>query len=370
MKRLRYLLSVLIVALSLTATAQTHVTSFEPGVNAEGAVYFLPKTAIDVIITVEKITTTPGDLCKYADRYMRLTNVPDAEETHYELQSITTAYAGIADENKAFHIRFSTKSIAPNVLLSSDGTLLAINTDNPYSEEADLAETRIVEGEAIDATPYMTEDMLAAGSKARLADLVAREIYDIRDSKSSLLRGESDYMPADGEGLKLMVNNLQRQEDALMQLFSGVTIREKITRIYRFVPVGNTSKAVVARFSRKLGLLDTDDLAGNPLFIDVRSLSTQNAAVTAEDGINTGEEILPDQQAAFRKSKSYEGVMYNIPAKATVKVYNTNKVFVDEKTSLAQFGSLETLSSKLFSSKATTKVILDPVTGALVKIEE
>lgn len=370
MNHLRYSLSAIVLLLSLAIAAQTHVTTYEAGVSAEGAVYFLPKTAIDVIVTVEKSTTTPGELCKYADRYMRLSHVPETEETHYDLLSVATAYAGIADDSKAFHIRFSQKSIAPNVLLSTEGTLLAINTDNPYSEEASLEETRSVEGEAIDATPYLTEEMLAAGSKARLADLVAREILDIRDSKSSLLRGESDYMPSDGEGLKLMVNNLQRQEDALMQLFAGVTIREKITRVYRFVPVGNTSKEVVARFSRKLGLLDSDNLAGAPLFIDVRSLSTQNAAVTAEDGVNASEEVLPETKAAFHKGKSYEGVMYNIPAKASVKIYNTNKVYVDEKTSLAQFGTLETLSAKLFSTKATTKVILDPVTGALVKIEE
>ena len=370
MKRLKYLLALPVLLLPLTASAQTHITSYEPGVSTEGAVYFLPRTAIDVIVTVQKVTTTPGDLCKYADRYMRLTGVPDAAETHYELLSVTTEYAGVADESKAFHIRFSTKSIAPNVQLSSEGTLLAINTDNPNCEEVSLEETHVIEGEAIDATPYMTEDMLAAGSKARLADLVAREIYDIRDSKSSLLRGESDYMPSDGEGLKLMVNSLQRQEDALMQLFSGVTIREQITRTYRFIPVGNTSKEVVARFSRKLGLVDVDDLSGTPLFIDVRSLATQNASVTSDNGVNAAEGVQTDPKAAFHKGKSFEGVMFNIPAKASVKVYNANKVFVDEKTTLAQFGSLETLSSKLFSTKSTTKVVLDPVTGALVKIEE
>lgn len=372
MKTLRYILLAGVAMWSLTVAAQTRVSSYEPGVSAEGVVYLLPKTAIDVIVTVEKVTTTPGDLCKYADYYMRLSAVPDVEETHYELHSVSTDYAGVADDSKAFHIRFSTKSIAPNVSLSSEGTLLAINTDNPYSEEASLTETHEVIGEAIDAAPYMTEDMLAAGSNARLASLVAREIYDIRDSKNSLLRGESDYMPADGEGLKLMISNLQRQEDALMQLFTGVTIREKITRTYRFIPVGNTSKEVIARFSRKIGLLDADNLAGAPIYIDVRSLSTQNATVTTSDGIyaEPAEELLPKEKAAFQKSKNFGGVMYNIPAKASVRVYNATKVFVDEQTSLAQFGLLQTLSSKLFSSKATTKVILDPVTGALVKIEE
>ena len=369
MKTLRYLFTAYAMLLSLAVFSQTTVTSYEPGVSAEGVVYYLPKTAIDVIVNMDKVTVIPGTLCKYADRYMRLSNVADAEKTYYELQSASAAYTGVADNDKCFHIKFSTKSIAPNVLLSSEGTLLAINTDNPYTEEAITAETCSVEGEAIDATPYMTEDMLAAGSNAKLAELVAREIYDIRDSKSSLMRGESDYMPSDGEGLKLMTDNLQRQEDALMQLFTGVTIREHITRTYRYIPSGSVSKEVIARFSRKLGLLDVEDLAGAPLYIDVHSLSAQNASAGIDDG-NTGTNVLPETKSPVRKTKSYEGVMYNIPAKASVKVYNTSKVFIDEKTNLAQFGSLETLSSKLFTSKATTKVILDPVTGALMKIEE
>ena len=99
----------------------------------------------------------------------------------------------------------------------------------------------------------MTEEMLMATSKAKLAELVAREIYEIRESKNNLLRGESDYMPSDGEGLKLMIDNLQKQEDALLKLFTGSTSREISSRTFSIVPEENTIKQVAARFSRKLG---------------------------------------------------------------------------------------------------------------------
>lgn len=47
----------------------------------------------------------------------------------------------------------------------------------------------------------MTEEILIAGSTAKMAELVAKEIYNIRESKNSLTRGQADYMPKDGAAL-------------------------------------------------------------------------------------------------------------------------------------------------------------------------
>ena len=75
----------------------------------------------------------------------------------------------------------------------------------------------------------MTEEILIAGSTAKMAELVAKEIYNIRESKNSLTRGQADYMPKDGAALKLMLDNLDEQEQAMMQMFAGTTDRtEKI----------------------------------------------------------------------------------------------------------------------------------------------
>ena len=45
-----------------------------PGVTQEGAVYFLPKTAVNVVVKIEKATYTPGDFAPYAERFLRLSN--------------------------------------------------------------------------------------------------------------------------------------------------------------------------------------------------------------------------------------------------------------------------------------------------------
>ena len=58
-----------------TLNAQTQLAEYKPGVTTEGAVYFLPKTAIRFTFLVEKTTYTPGDFAAYAQRYMRLKDV-------------------------------------------------------------------------------------------------------------------------------------------------------------------------------------------------------------------------------------------------------------------------------------------------------
>ena len=39
---------------------------------SEGAVYYLPKTAIRVTLKIEKTTYTPGEFCKYSEKYLRI----------------------------------------------------------------------------------------------------------------------------------------------------------------------------------------------------------------------------------------------------------------------------------------------------------
>ena len=41
----------------------------------EGVVYYLPKTLLEVKVKVTQTNYTPGELCQYADRYLRLQNI-------------------------------------------------------------------------------------------------------------------------------------------------------------------------------------------------------------------------------------------------------------------------------------------------------
>ena len=212
---------------------------------------------------------------------------------------------------------------------------------------ADTAKKRI------DPRSFMTEEILIAGSTAKMAELVAKEIYNIRESKNSLTRGQADYMPKDGAALKLMLDNLDEQEQAMMQMFAGTTDRTEKSFTIRIKPEAGMKEKVAFRFSKKLGMLDADNLSGEPYYISI---------------IN--QETLPPVDPKGKEKKKMDGVIYNIPGKAQVTVFTPNKRYFDGELPVTQFGTTECLVDNLFNKKVNTRVIFNPNTGGIVKIDK
>ena len=70
------------------------------------------------------------------------------------------------------------------------------------------------------------------------------------------------------------------------------------------------------------------------------------------------------------KKKKGNGILYNIPGKGNVTVsYNGKEVFKGELP-VTQFGYTETLVDGLFDKKINTRVIFNPNTGGVVKIDK
>jgi hypothetical protein len=199
----------------------------------------------------------------------------------------------------------------------------------------------------------MTEEILLAGSTNKMAELIAREIYNIRESKNSLTRGQADYMPQDGAALKLMLNNLETQEKALTEMFTGFTERTEQTFTFYVEPEKEIKDQVVFRFSNKLGVVKEDNLAGEPIYISV-----------------TNENTLPPANEEEKAKKKLEGIIYNIPGKASVTIKGNGKQYVNEEVFLTQFGETEVLIDNLFNKKVNTRVIFNTTTGGIVKIDK
>ena len=120
-------------------TAQTVSSVYQPGVTTEGAVYFLPKTAVSVTVQVEKTTYTPGDFCQYAERFLRIKEVSPTPSVGYRIIAIRQDAVAVPDTAKRYAVKFDAKTSATNVRLSDDGILMAINTeDRDYSNNKSL----------------------------------------------------------------------------------------------------------------------------------------------------------------------------------------------------------------------------------------
>lgn len=338
------------------ALAQTEVEPFVPGSTLEGIAYFLPRTAFRVTVIAEKTVTRPGDFYKYADRYLRLQNVPTEESTQWSLKSITLEPFGKPDKNKAYSIKLRSKTTAPLVGLSRDGILLSINCDAEETTLPDLPKPE--KGPAPEnARTYMTQEILAAGSTAKMAELCAQEIYDIRDSKNALVRGEADNTPKDGEQLKLMLDQLDKQASVLESLFNGT--KQTDTEVFSFFydPQQETDRDVLFRFSQKLGVVDADNLAGEPVTVSVKVMENIPATVLSEE-------------TAKKRAKMTQGVYYNIPARTKISVACQGREYVGMETPMGQFGIVEVLSNTLFDKKTTTQVTFFQATGGTKDVME
>ncbi|MCR4583902.1 MAG: DUF4831 family protein [Prevotella sp.] len=346
------LTTLVLVLLSLTAFAQTSVSPYRPGATEEGAVYCLPKTAIRVSVLIEKCNYQPGDFAKYADRYLRLRDVKLAPETTYRILSISQSAFGIADTTKVYAVEFNAKTSAANIALSPEGILLAINA-TPTKVNGPQPFTPARKAAPIDPRQYLSQEILAAGSTAKMAELTAQDIYDLRESRNLLVRGQADNMPKDGEQLRLMLSQLDAQDQAMTGLFAGTSICDTIEHVLTIAPNSECANQLLFRFSQKLGLVDNDDLSGEPYYITIADL---HAAPKAE-GDNK------------KKDKRVDGVYVNVPGKLRSTITDGVKTLCEDEFPAAQFGNTELLSGALFNKHFATHVWINGTTGALERLE-
>ena len=338
-------------------TAQTVSSVYQPGVTTEGAVYFLPKTAVSVTVQVEKTTYTPGDFCQYAERFLRIKDVSPTPSVGYRIIAIRQEAVAVPDTAKRYAVKFDAKTSAANVRLTDDGILLAINTEErDYTEgknqRQEYPHSSLLTPRSSKTNPrqYMNEETLAAGSTAKMAELTAQDIYEIRESRNLLVRGQADNMPKDGEQLRLMLNQLDMQNQALTSLFTGTYDRDTIQQVFTIVPSQSESREVIFRFSEKLGLVDADDLAGVPYYIYIEDLDTVPK---------------PEPMDPKKKLKPFSGIYVNIPGRLRSTISNAQGMIVANEYPAGQFGNVELLSGALFNKRYTTRLRLNPLSGAI-----
>lgn len=331
-------------------SAQTQVTEYNPGSTAEGVVYSLPRTTISTEVTAIKTNYVPGEFAKYAERYLHIQGVRRQPETQWSVKELKVYSEGVPDTLKTFVIKHKDKSSAANVQMTSNGILAAINTEQELEKHVLPQSTSTKHGR--DGKRYLTGEMLEASSTAKMAELVAQEIFDIRDSKNNIRRGQAESMPKDGASLRIVLDDLDAQEEALMQMFVGYTDTTIVYKRYLVTPKDNLNKEVFFRFSDRVGFVDNDDLQGEPYFITI---------------INKNTVQMPSAKEAAKRKIT--GVVYNIPGSALVTISTlTNQVYNGE-FQMGQFGTEDILNNALFNKGAAPKVTFNTASGALLRIE-
>ena len=349
-----------LAAVAITATAQTTQKLTATKINEYGLIYTLPTTVVDVTIEAEKTVSTPGEFFRYAKKSLAMTPIVEPS-TVYTLKSINTSSRGIADQDERYLVQFKSGS-APFIMINDADFPLAINTDElPAGSEANLPVAQLAKPTILEtaaAAQAMTAEMQQSTSSAKRAELAAARIFELRQSRSEIISGTADNMPADGQAMQLALDNLAAQEAALTAMFVGTIQTSTQVETFTVTPPadiqGTQWETIVARLSSLSGIVDADDLTGAPIRLTLN---------ITERG------RLPENEKGETKRFPKGGLAYRIPGTAEITInFNGNRI-TSSTIDVAQYGVVFGLDPNLFTDKkAPAYAIFNPVTGAITEL--
>lgn len=348
-------LIVIFVMLSSVAGAAESGKQVAAKFNDYSVSYVLPKTVVDIDIELEYTQLKAGPYANYSQKYLGIPAIVTSDSNSWTLKSISAKVASIPDKDIYYNVQLKSGA-TPYIFVNEEGVLLAVNAE-PILEnkETEIEDTQLTTS-ALEDNSYslaLTEEMLLSGSNIRMAELVAKQIYRLRESRTDIITGESEHR-YDGEALKIILKELEEKENQLMVMFLGTKQTMRKTFKVRWIPEGECDDVVVARISEKEGLVDSNDLSGEPIYVSL------NNAVRATCPLDSKGNpfALPENS-----------VIYNIPGEAQLSMRYQGAQLYSEKVELTQFGIKFGLAPKLFvDKKLQTYMVLHPNTGAIKEI--
>jgi hypothetical protein len=310
-------------------------------------------------VLVEKTTYQPGDFAPYAQRYLRMADVSQESSTSYRVVDILQTPMPMPDTTKVYAVKFDARTVASRISVSDDGCLLGINIEDAESQEIPAPFVAAPRPAWVNPRQYMSEEILSCGSTAKMAELTAHEIYDLRENRSLLVKGQADFMPQDGKQMQIMLDELNRQNESLSSLFLGVTTRDTTEHILWYVPEAKAeweeapSRQVFFRLSQLHGLVEADDLSGAPYYILVEDIS----------------QLPPPEPVAKKQKPQQAGIFVNVPGRLRCTVYEGINAVSTEEWPAPQFGHTLLLSGDLFNKRYTTRLRLNALTGAVERLD-
>lgn len=351
----KYFLSFLaFVALSVSAQEAVKITAGK--INDFGLAYNLPTTMAEVRLHITKTDKKAGPYYKYAQKYLGVQDVIAEDAVIYTIDNIEIVEKGIADPEYAYLVKFRAGT-TPSIFLSKEGTLMSVNVE-PETGNTGSVQTTAQSSSSAKRPAYsvLNEEQLSAGSTAKMAESAAKQIYRLRESRINIATGDVDHLPADAESYRMIMKQHDDQEAALTEMFLGTSDSKSYVETIRFDPSTSTGKEVLFRFSSKLGLLEKDNLAGEPYTIKVDIL----------------EDLRPEEAQAKKGAKNKEkGIAYVTPGKVAVSLIYNNKKLKNSVLQISQLGDIKQLPANIFDDKkAPAKATFNPDTGALINLTQ
>ncbi len=230
MKRIILICSLLLAGLNLSAQSR-HVMLEGLVETPAGLIYNLPQSTLLIDLEVEREQVIAGPYARYALKCLGV-RAPFADKTTYSLRAARIALMG------------EEAPLAP-----ADGAAFC-TADEPFP-----------------ALPIDRIDLLQPTDE-EAAMQAAKRIFQLRRTRLELISGEVGEHVF-GEGLKSALEEIERQEQALLELFLGKRRCTLEHHRLTLTPQANKKQYILGRFSEQDGLLPSTDLSGEIILLDI-----------------------------------------------------------------------------------------------------
>ena len=348
----------ILVVMLLWVASQMHAQIVRE--NEAAVVYYMPKTELVIHIDYEVVTQTPGVFYQYAERYLGAQEIIMENNTNCQLRAVRVATESSADTERAYKVTAQKGMNTQLVSLSEDGRLVGYGIENASLQFSERSQSELqngskaaysLEARGKELMPLLEEQFMA-GSVAKMAEGAAKQIYRIRETRLNILAGDVEHVPADGKAMELVLNELDKQEQALVALFVGKTQVTRHTHTVRYVPGESVEKEVVCRLSAHNGIVDKNDLSGEPLYL---TLVAKKQTLLPAGYIDKNTPLLSQ-------------IHYNLPGEAQVTLTFKGKQMAEQTVAVAQYGVAVPLVQDLFTGRAIPKIKISAETGNILEI--
>lgn len=315
-------------------------------------VYYMPKTQVAITVEYDQVQVAPGPFYQYAQRYLNTDNVVLEAQTYYELTDMHIHTQAVADHERAYKVHAQRDIEAQLLSLTTEGLLYGYNV-GPATVVPQAAEENTVAKPMEEVLMPLLEEQMIASSIAKMAEGAARQIYHIREMRLNILTGDVEHVPADGHSMQLVLNELNQREQALTELFVG---RKQVTHLSKtlyYTPSDAPHPTMIARFSKFGGVVDAEDLSGEPIHMNV---------VATKQSLHSNHAV--EDKKALQPSEIY----YNLPGQAAITI-TYKDITITASCPVAQYGVAIPLAKDLFVKHKPT-IYFNTQTGNITSIQK
>ena len=331
-----------------TASGQISVFHIDQSIvplTRQGIFYALPRTVVNIEVTIDRVENYKGPYAEYALRYLGLQNVVMANSVKFKISGINITTSAEPDPGQYYFVELGdnlskteesgllslnesglilstlpddldTAGSTIRIIKEKDGIVLTEKDVFPeiFKYYADISVFEkidtIIRKVSID-TLTLEQQILKRTMVEKSPEQKAREAADfisrIKENRFNLLTGYQE-VSYNQETLEYMDTQLKLLEKEYMKLFTGISIHKTYSHDFKYIPLSNqiNTEVPIFKFISNRGLVDLNQMGGSVVTIKVQRVGNTNRVASYLN-------------RALEETKS-QGFYYRIPELARVTV--------------------------------------------------